>query len=404
MTTDLYSTVFFQDGEQLTFDDLNNGQRFLRAQLTDQILQQLIGDVSNAATRPEFGGDGGANASGLWAYSMSPGRAFLRQGSANNKIQLAPGTLFQKSANNDGADSTLVPFSFVGTEEWTLASGDATNPRVDVLQMKLEYITDTLASVDFQDAVTRANTTTPNTATRRRIQCTLSVKTGTPAASPTIPDPDTGFVPVGTAVVGHGWTSAGAAPIFGVDTAEANKVVIHDQRMPLGVRGHIVTPLLYMLETAFSLSAVNTVVNSTNATNLLFAKCPVSTGRLLAMDVISIQAMTSVAKFVTYLPGNSPGQPPSGNTAVANGFGSNTILGGLVARSRRIDFEAAHTPLAGPTILSSATNKIGVPLWASGLRTPTMPGSTFGASSLMLRLQNIGNGTAVYDTTWWVAS
>lgn len=410
MTTDLYSTVLYQDGEQLTFDDLNNGQRFLRAQLTDQILQSLIGSVANASTRPDFGGDDGADASTLWAYCVSPGRAFLRQGSANNKIQVAPGTLLQKIANATGADSTFVPFTFVGTEEWTIASGDATNPRVDVLQMKLEYITDTLASVDFQDGATRANTTTPNTPTRRRIQCTLSMKAGTPAASPRIPDPDTGFVPVGTAVVGHGWTSAGAAPIFGVDTAEANNVVIHDQRMPIGVKSLIADPGLFLLGGTATRPSAGFVTPGSGSNNA-WIRCPTRTGRLLAIDLNTAASLLSggnlasagaLGRMQILLSG-----VPSSDFVAGNGFGSNITPGTQqIPRSRRIDFESLHTPNAGPTVLSSTTNSYGVPFWTSGYRCPQI--STTGVPSgkdanLYLRLTNLGAASSVAEATFYIA-
>ena len=147
--TDPYTTFNWQDGMEVNVDVLNNGQRFVRAMHFDQVLQSMLGAVSNTATRPEFGGDDGGDASTLWAYCVSPGRAFLRQGSANNKIQIAPGTLLQKIATSDGNDATLVPFTFAGTEEFTLTNGDATNPRVDLLQMKLEYFTDTTLALDL---------------------------------------------------------------------------------------------------------------------------------------------------------------------------------------------------------------------------------------------------------------
>ncbi len=404
MTTDPYATVLFQDGEQLTFDDMNNMQRFTRAQVTDQILQQHIGALSNAAVRPYRGGEDGADASTLWAYCMNPGRAYLRQGSANNKIQLAPGTLLQKIGNAAGADSTLVPFAFAGTEEWTIASGDATNPRIDMLQMKLEYITDTPASVDFQDAVTRANTTVASTATRRRIQCTLSVKTGTPAASPRIPDPDTGFVPVGCAVVGHGWTSAGNAPIFGVDVTEANNVVIHDQRMPIIMRGLVVDPLVFQNETGWILEAGNGSIITNNATNRLFVKCPNMLGRVVAVDVMTAASLSTIGSLGSGT--GSFGGPPSTFYAAGNGFGTNNVWSGVLQRSRRRDFEGLHTPAAGPTILPSTTNLYGVPLWASGYRTPNVD-DTSGAlvpHYAFFRIVNgVSGGVRVADVTFYVA-
>lgn len=397
--TDLYSTMNIQDGMEADPDHANNFQRFLRAQLTDQILQSQIAAVSNSATRPDLGGDDGANMSTLWAYCISPGHAFLRQGSANNKIQVSPGTLLQKIADSDGNDSTLVPFTFIGTEEWTIASGDATNPRVDLLQMQLTYITDTPVSVDFEDAVTRALTTNVATATRRRVQATLTVKQGTPAASPTIPDPDAGFVPVGTVVVGHGWTTAGNAPIFGVDTVDTNNAVVHDQRMPIGMRKWITDPVNYKTAAAWALSDVNCAVTSSNATNLLWIRCPTNWGRVIAVDLntAGITIPISVVRLA-----RAQGSISAGFSAVSNDFGSNVASDtSLLARSRRRDFETLHTPSAGPTIQASAVSKIGVPLWASGYRVPqlvqTLPEYVY------LKVTNANNPVSLGETIWYIA-
>lgn len=397
--TDPYSTFNWQDGMEVNVDVLNNGQRFVRAMHFDQVLQSTLGALSNTATRPEFGGDDGGDASTLWAYCVSPGRAFLRQGSANNKIQIAPGTLLQKIATSDGNDATLVPFTFAGTEEFTLTNGDATNPRVDLLQMKLEYVTDTTLALDLQDAVTRALTTPTFSNTRRRVRCTLTVKAGTPAASPVIPDPDAGFVPVGTVVVGHNWVTGGTAPIFGVDTADTANAIVHDQRMPLTMKSYVVDPVIYKLETAWALGQVNTLVTSSNSTNLLFARCPTTIGRLLMVD-LKLQPLTpGAASFGIDVA--TVGSPPSAQFVSQNGFGTNTINFNTIARSRRIDFESLHLPTAGPTVLPSITNNIGVPLWTSGFRTPVLPAVT---KFLNLRIQNQANSSTLGEIVFYVAS
>lgn len=405
MTTDLYSTVLYQDGEQLTFDDLNNGQRFLRAQLTDQILEKMIAELASSAfggpRNPELPGLGNLDVPVSFAYAINPGGAFLRQGSANNKIQLTPGTLHQKIANSDGLGSTLVPFTFFGTEEWTIASGDATNPRVDLLQMALSYTTDTLASVDFQDGTTRANTTTPNTPTRRRLQCLLSVKQGTPGASPVIPDPDTGCVPVGTAVVGHGWTSAGNAPIFGVDTAESGNVVIHDQRMPFGCRVYRVDPTAFKLETAWALASTNQVVTASNGTNKFFAPCPTHLGRVIAIDLRTDTAIAAGA--VTIGAGRTAfGAAPSTVYLRGNTWSVDFNAGTNTKRARRQTFDGAHNPSAGPTIQPSVINLIGVPTWTSGYRTPTVPAGTE-PGWVELAVINQTNATSLGEVSWYVA-
>lgn len=366
-------------------DIADNARQTSQIMLTDQILQSMAGSVANSATRPDFGGDDGANVSTLWAYCISPGHAFLRQGSANNKIQVAPGTLLQKVANSDGTTLVLIPFTFAGTEEWTLANGDATNPRVDLLQMKLTYA---------------PSTSTPS--------AQLTVKQGTPAGSPTIPDPDAGFVPVGTVVVGQTWTSASTAPIFGVDTASSGKVVVHDQRMPLGVSRYVCDPVMYKLDLAWALSAINTGVLSSSGTNRCFVPCYVNRpGRLIGVDVTTDTTITAGAITMGGYPTGS--NSLSGNYQKGNTFAGSAIFGTVRhVRAQRKDIDGAHNPSAGPTIQQSATNKIGVPLWTSGRRTPQIdtnaqaPANTPGW--LMLAIQNQTNGTTLGETAFWVAS
>lgn len=397
MTTDLYSTVFFQDGEQFTFDDANNMQRFVRAQMTDQLLQELVGAASNAGNQADIGGADGGNVSTLWAYTMNPGRAFLRQGSANNKIQLAPGTLLQKIANSDGNDATLVPFTFAGTEEWTLASGDATNPRVDLLQMKLEYITDTPVSVDFMDAATRALSTNPTANTRLRVQATLTVKQGTPAASPRIPDPDAGFVPVGSVVVGHGWTSA-TAPTFGLDQVESGKAVVSDQRMPLAVRAHAVTPVMFFPVSNWSVDATWRDATASSGTNAMAVPYRGPMGRLVGVRIEHSAAFAGVnlGTYATGAVGAHGGI--KGNSLTS----ASTAINELFARTA---FEGAHNPNAGPTILPSTVNAIGMPLWQNGCRVPVNPtGSVSVVPSLLAVLfGNDTNGQQINTVTFYIA-
>lgn len=405
--TDPYSTFNWQDGMEVNVDVLNNGQRFVRAQLYDQILQSRAAALSLVGfngTVPDLGARGGADMESRFAWAISPGWAFLRQGSANNKIQIAPGTLLQKIANSDGNDATLVPFTFAGTEEFTLADGDATNPRVDLLQMKLEYVTDTTLVLDLQDAVTRALTTPTFSNTRRRVRCTLTVKAGTPAASPVIPDPDAGFVPIGTAVVGHGWTSAGNAPEFGLDLAESGNVVVHDQRMPIGVAVYRTDPVLFKLETAWALASTNQVITSSNATNRAFAPCQFSGGRLIACDIRSISAAI-VANAITlgFLGNGGAGAAPSTTYIKSNSFPTSPVAG---IRALLSVIDGAHNPASGPVIQPSPVNAIGVPLWTSGYRTwQVASGPTNGTTGgLSLSIQNQTNGTSIGEVAFYVAA
>src|SRR5271154_3993719 len=322
----------------------------------------LLGSVANTGDRPDFGGDDGATPSPLWTYCLSQGQAFLRKGSANNLIQIAAGTLLQ--VDQSSTNQNFVSYHFQGTETFpALTNGDATNPRCDLLQLKLSF--------DPVTGVTPA----------------LTVKVGTPAASPRIPDPDAGFTPVGVAVVGHTWV-AGTAPVFGQDVADINKVVIHDQRMPLGVRTWVVDPTNWKLETAFSLQDINTNAKSSNATCLMWALCPTTTGRIIGVDVQTSATLTTAGNLGTFtFDLTGPGSPPSANFFAGNSFGSNVAPAPLSGfkRARRVDFEALHTPANGPTILPSTVNSYGVPMWASGYRTP-QPNDV---AQMMLRIQNI---------------
>lgn len=229
MATDGYKIVLYNDGEGLTHGDLNNNQRFLSAMLTDQMLGKLIGNPAN--TDPQFSSQT-VNAPTTWAYALSVGGANPKQGSANNKLLIGAGTIFQKIANSDGNDMTLLPFTFDGTTEFTIANGDATNPRCDMIQMKLELENGDLQSRDFEDGTTHVITTT-SVNKQRRVKATLSVKTGTPAASPVYPTPDAGYVPLCVVVVHATW--AGATP-FSYHDRGATAAVIHDLRMPINVK------------------------------------------------------------------------------------------------------------------------------------------------------------------------
>lgn len=407
MSTDLYSSVLFSDGEGITLTDLHAMQRNIHAMLTDQLLQSQVAGVAIAGiTQPDFGGQNGTNVPTLWAYAISPGAAYLRQGSANNKIQIAPGTLLQKIANSDGQGSSLVPFWFDGSSagEFTLTNGDATNPRVDLLQMKLAYISDTPTSRDFEDAVSRAKSTNLMTVTRRRVQCTLSVKAGTPAVSPVIPDPDAGFVPVSTVVVGNGWTTAGNAPIFGADTAATNNAVVHDQRMPLGVVIDRVAPSNFILTANWALSNNNATITSSSVTNTMYAISKVGPGRVIAVDVNS-GGVTPIGTITlgSFMEGNAFSGANngfvSGNTLTAAGFMISNVF-----RSMRSGFEEQHAPNggAGPTILGSIALGIGVPMWTSGYRTPQPPTTGVAATSCV-KIINQPNASQLASVSFYIA-
>lgn len=371
MATDIFRQVNFNNGEGLTHGDLNDLQRMLEAKIWDQIIHNQIGvvDTTSVARDPQYGGQDGVNHPSTRAYCLNPGAAYLRQGSANHKIQIAPGTLLQKIAAMDGTDPKMVAYTFVGTEEFTLTNGDATNPRVDLLEMKLEYITDTSTSRDFEDAMTGVVTTT-SVDKARRVQCTLNVKAGTPAASPTIPEPTAGYVPVGSVVVGNGWTTAGTAPRFGDDVAALNNLVVHDQRMPVGVKAYTIDPSNFKLTTSWSLTSGNDSAQpSVSGSNSLNIHCPTQgLGRVVAIAIGHADNGTPMGGFVRfmYYPGTPVGAGLRNNLTLVTSP-STTFIEDTI---HFFTFEASHVGSSGPNIIQSATTKIGVPLWTNGRRAP----------------------------------
>lgn len=419
MSTDNFKQVYFNDGEGLVHTDITDLQSMLESKIWDQIIHNQIGaqglhpadlGLGVNGTDHVFGGQDGTDHASSRAYCLNPGAAYLRQGSSNGKIQIAPGTLLQKIGTIDGSDPKLVAYTFVGTEEWTLTNGDATNPRVDLLQMKLEYVLGDTQSRDFKDATTGVVTTT-SMSKKRRVQCTLSVKAGTPAASPAMPTPDSGYVPVGSVMVGNGWTTAGNAPIFGQDTAALNNLVVHDQRMPVKVKAYAVPGSQMLLVSNWSYSAISGAANcSTSGSNELIAICPHKpNGRLIGVQVTFLTGPAA-------LNGQTLAQRAVGPTTIT--VSQRNTLANIAPTnytSNNVTFyeiEAAHAPSAGPTITTSGSTsaRLGVPLWTNGRRCPheiqKLVASPRQSESLIYRIVNasaLGSTPSVHEVIFYVA-
>lgn len=407
-TTDLYQTELWADGMEVEFAKLNNMQRFSRASISDQLLQYMVGGVANTGiVFPEFGGQNGANPPNIWAYALTPGGAYLRQGSANNKIQIAPGTLFQKIANSDGTGATFAPFTFDGSSanEFTIAPGDATNPRVDLLQMQLQYVSTTPASVDFQDAVSRAITTVASTSIRRQLQCTLSVKQGTPNASaPVVPDPDAGFVPVGAVTVGPTWTSANFNFGSGPGINYIAKAFVHDLRMPLRVRAYRVDAPGFSNNTGFTFDSSRTFWASTSGSNFMRVICPAGAGRIVAVALAGTGGISSGVTLGTVDGSDSSVYQPILNVTFPS---MGPPAPSPFAVLRPVLEGTPHTR-QGVTIVPSSTNKLSLPIWTSGYTTaqPDLSGIGVTVSPFdhaCLGFDNIPNATRVGAVTFYVA-
>lgn len=518
MTTpnDLFKRVNFTAGQEARAADFVDVGGFGKAWISDAILEKLIPGpgASNPDTnqRVSLNALNGANVDSSGApyrcYALSGGSGYPRRGTLNNRVGMAPGTLFQKVAVADGNDESLLAFTFDGTEEYAIANGDPTNPRIDILQMRLQLVsTDSQArvfdnpglpaSIDmdplctnfdtvFQakargtggnqitvrtitggaaaysesgfavtltyqtgvttvaaiEALVTANSTlieiqaigTPanvlsspgdtvaatnlaggsndqlvsaNFNVKKRVQATLSIKQGTPAASPAYPVPDAGYVIVAGVFVGPNY--AGAAPLQYDDAAGA-VAVLHDQRVPMGgVRGYKLFPKDFMYDaTDWTLSTDMDYITAGASTSYLRGVCRAGSqiGRVLAVQYVSKDGDSATRSLlVRYrLSGSGTSAVRSMNELFI--AATNTDWLRLTAHSET--FDENHDPAAGATI--SNTGPMGAPVWTNGHRciAPEIdeadPGQYDHDDTVCFMLSGtIPNGTKVGAVTFYVA-
>lgn len=506
MSTDLYKSVKMTAGQEIRAQDHVDAQRFLQAFLVDGLLEKLVPGPSTGAgpddaIRVQLTALNGANAPTTYAYALSAAGAYPRRGSANNKVQIAPGVLFQKINNATGDEQTFLPYVFDGTEEVTIANGDVSNPRVDIVQMKLELINSptevrvfsnqgNIASLDLAvsstniDTVIRARArgyggnaltvsfvagasltlteegfdtiityvdgvttvsavetligtdstlievlttgtganilvdpgdtfddqleggtddvlTSQLMSMKRRVQCTLSVKQGTPAASPTYPAPDAGYVIVAGVVVGTNYVAA--ASLKHVDTSGAT-AVLHDQRFPIGrVRGHNVLPINFMGLTNWTLDATRQFISAAASAGTLVIPCPsVGVGRVMGVQMTNKDNDIAVAMHLARY------QPVTGAPVNLNDV-ENMRNGGATAfrlTQERGAFEANHAPTSGPTVQAGPSGH-GPPVWTNGKRCIDDEFGTSAAyddiDAVCISVVGAVSGTDIYGATFYVA-
>lgn len=478
MTLDTMKAVNFHPGMEVRAQDFDDSQNFLLARLLDGMFEKLvpgpiIGDLTKGTNLLAPGAHGNNVPNSSFAFALTSGGAYPRKGTANTKIQIAPGTLFQKVAARDGNEQKFLPFVFDGTLEVTIANGDAANPRVDIVQMKLEMIDDdSQARVFAQDGIKASRDLNPLTSNcetviraraagfggnaisiqfvadgagagsltqsgyalvfhyqsgvttvanfetavqasalievqttdgvgtltspgdtfgpvfltggtdqvltsqsfnvKRRVQATISVKQGTPAASPTYPTPDAGYVVIAGVVVPATWVGA-SAPVT-IDSAAAGSLVIHDQRMPIGTPTTVTLyPRDFMAQndgSNWSLDARGRAVTGVSGAADLYAVLPVGHGggigggygRVVALQVACSQ--TGGVLTNTHLARMTTDVTPTYTLTNLNKTDVVNIGAGNLVED---DFDEVHTPAAGPTILPNAAG-VGVPVWSNGRR------------------------------------
>lgn len=410
MALDNFKRVLFNDGEGLSHTDLNDSQGFAASRLFDQIIGKLLpGDPTlgnsvdpNAPNQFNF-------AHQYWALALSVHGGHIIQGSANNKAKFAPGTLFQVIGTDTGNEPVTLAYTCTGSEtEFTIANGSGTGNRFDLIQMKLEYVSDDLVSRDFEDATTRIKTSTSQSV-KRRVQATFSVKSGAHATTPQVPDCDAGYVAVAMLTVGSAWT--GSIP-FNVEGTGTNEAFLADLRMPIRVRAHKAYPKAAMydttkwtgLPTATNIRALKANATTAALTDPLLFLCPVNEGRILGVAITSRNG-TATANYALAGRWNADLQQIDVISDITTAL--NTTSSG---KTKFVGINVLESWEAfGLLYTRSATQNLGFPVWAKGSYMHFEPFKTGAGTALIDEMGNFAViissflNMEIADVTFYVA-
>lgn len=226
------SVQFTPDGEGIDLTDMINMQLFRRLHeinlLMSGVHPNIVGDpgAPGDVGNPTSNEDQAALGASISQLVLAPhgGAAFVYATAVARQIAITPGAICTFSDE---------PWTESGEEFATFRSGgyllttgvgDAANPRIDLVEIKLEYINGDPQSRHFEDATTREPTSQAGTNKERQVKLTYQIKAGTPAASPAYPSPSVGFLPLAAI-----WIPQNHNAVH----SPAN---IRDMRMPLGLR------------------------------------------------------------------------------------------------------------------------------------------------------------------------
>lgn len=287
MPTDLFSQVLFNNGEGAVHTDFNRVGSRAAASALDQILLRQVGNLGVSAD-PDIVGVTTIPGHDSLIYTSTGGDCVIQQGAAATQVKLGTGTLFQRRpspAAVDGTEALFLPYTIVESDstQFTISAGHATLPRIDIVQVKLEWIDGATESRDIEDATTRIVTSTTVSKTRQ-VQATFSVKAGTAAATPSYPAPDTGYGIVASIRVPSTWTT-GTTPD---GTGSTTLLGLRQCTMPIGVSMHCVTPLENAANgTNWTVTSAVGWIASGGAGSALVVWCPTgsSTKRIVGISV-----------------------------------------------------------------------------------------------------------------------
>lgn len=408
MPTDLFKQVLFNNGEGLVHTDLNNVAKFADARLNDMIFSRMVGNLATDED-PSITGEHSENpALTSLIYTLTGGCAVIKQGSTTTRVTITSGTIFQKIANVDGADAKFLSYMVDESDvDLVIAAGDATNPRIDILQCKLEYVDGGLESRDVEDATTEVVTTQSINKTRR-VQATFSIKAGTPAATPTYPTPDAGYALLAAVRVPASW-----AANFSADTLGSSAAILRQCSIPLEVEAVTVFPKDFDLNSGpganWSIDTNGQAVAGADATDLIVWVPGASPSRrIVGVDIVAIWA-TSGTVHLTSMTWNSV--TFWGQAGIVCDLSSQLVTTGGTTQSKfaHLGDIADASDVSNPT---AAAGPIGDPIWAGGgcsgpgLRkiernSGNLSGSSWASHACLMI--DAGSGSKIVAVTFYLA-
>lgn len=206
--------VLFNDGEALDFNDLNNIQRYLRCQAWDEAFALQI----KTASALSFQERRGVLPDTTHCYAIGGG--YIHAGGSNRQLISVAGLIGQSLAAvaPNGTDAQFLTYYLGDSEiDVTTAVGDATNPRIDIVCVKLSYEAADAGdneSRDIQDATTLVLSSS-TLVKKRKVKMQSQLVAGTPAGSPAEPAVPAGYVKLAAVVVPathnttHDWSANG---------------------------------------------------------------------------------------------------------------------------------------------------------------------------------------------------
>lgn len=226
--------LYHPDGEAIDRTDDNNAQLFQRMHEFNLLLSGAQVDGwgeptdpgASAINTPERGD--GLNGLGFTygeaVMTPFPGAAFIYS-PTTRALTISAGPLVGLTDEPwQPTGEEFAVYRSAGNMSVQTAVGDATNPRIDLLEVKFSYADGDPQTRHFEDAVTRAPSSQPSTNKDRHVVFDYQIKAGTPAANPTYPTPTAGYVALAAVYV-----PANHNAVHSPDN-------IRDLRVPFGIR------------------------------------------------------------------------------------------------------------------------------------------------------------------------